>query len=75
MLKVTAYPAQGFGANAQVRGNVAQRHTLYYVRRLQQALISFSGCFKLRIYKPFFQPDIIFFVSNPQESFYIIILI
>lgn len=71
MLKPAPDPAQGFLADAEVGGDLAQGNTFYYMRGLfHQLLISFSGSFKLCIYKPFFKPDIVFFIGDPDQSFY-----
>lgn len=36
MLKLAAYPAEGFLADAEVRCNVPERNPFQYMRRLQQ---------------------------------------
>jgi hypothetical protein len=76
MLKAAPYPAQCFLADAEVRSNMPQGYSFQYMWRLQQqAFISFCGSFKLCIYKPLFQPDIIFFISNSYQPFYFMVLI
>lgn len=74
MLKLSPYTAQGFLAYAQVRSNITQWHSFQYMRcLLQQVFISFRCRFEMCVYKPFFQPDIIFFVGDSYQPFYFMI--
>lgn len=76
MLKLAAYPAECFGTDAEVRSDMAQRYSFQDMRRLQQKiLIPLGSRFKLGIHKTFFQPDIIFFVGDPHQSFDFVILV
>ncbi len=70
-----AYPAQCLLANAKVRSNVAKRYSFQQMWcLLHQFLIAFGGCFKLGIYKPIFQPQVVFFIRNPHQSFYFMVI-
>lgn len=76
MLKLAAYPAQGFLANAEVRGNAAQGNPFQNVwGLLKKIFVSFPGSFKLGIHKSFFQAEIIFFVDNSYQSFNLMMLV
>lgn len=68
MLKPAADAAQCFGADAEIRSDVAQRHAFYNMRcLLQQVLIAFRSWPELRIYKTLFQPDIITFIRGTHQ--------
>ena len=70
MLKPAAYAAEGFLADAEIRCNVAQGHTPGNMGVIaQQVFIPLSRSFEMRIYKTFFQPDIIFLIGNPDQPF------
>lgn len=74
MLKLTANPAKGFLADAQVRSYKAEGNSFEYVGRLlQQIFVALFGCFKLCIHKPFFQPDIIFFISYSHQPLHFVV--
>jgi len=74
MLKPAADAAQCFGIDAQVSRDVAERHAGKKVRRsFHQVVVTLGGGFELRIYKPLFQPDIIFFITDPHHSFYFMV--
>lgn len=76
MLKPAADAAECFLADAQVRSNKTKRNPFNNMRRLlYQFFVTFFGSFKLCIYISFFQPDIIFFVGNANQPFYIVMLV
>ena len=76
MLKAAANAAQCFLADAQVRSYMAKRHPFKNMRRLnQQVFISFSSRFKLCVYISLLQPYVIFFVRNPHQPFYFVVLV
>ncbi len=76
MLKPAADAAECFLADAQVRCDKTKRNPFEDMRRLlYQFFVTFFGRFELCIHISFFQADIIFFVGNPYQSFYIVMLI
>jgi len=76
MLKPAPDPAQGFLADTQVRSYLSQWHPLYNMwKLLLQVFVPLSGCFKLGVYKPFFQLYIVFLISYPHQSFYFMKLV
>ena len=76
MLKLPADPAEGFGADTQVGRNAAKGNSFEHMRGLvKQIFIAFFGRFKLRVHKSFFQADIIFFISDPYESFNFVVFV
>ena len=76
MLKLTSYPAQCFLAYPKIRCDTTQRNSFEYIGALlQQIFVAFVCRFKLGIYKPFFQLDIIFFIRNPYKSFNFVVFI
>ena len=71
MLKPAPDPAKGFLADTKIRSHLAEGNPLQDMRGLlHQLFISFASGFELGIYKALLKADIIFFISDPDQSFY-----
>lgn len=76
MLKPAAYAAECFLADTQVRSDTTQRYPFQDMRRLfYQVFITISCRSELGVHISLLQPDIVSFIDDPYQSFYIVVLI
>lgn len=76
MLKPASDAAECFLADAEIRSDEAEWNPFNDMWcLLYQLFVSFFGRFELCIHISFFQPDVIFFISNSYQSFNIMMLI